>query len=610
MDGPQHYQTLSYALQPPPASSSSRSLSALYSHPTNTEHQQQSSYHQPEKVSSHQVSTAQPDEEEEEDDDDDDEGMVEEQLSRPNDVDMHGSNPSSPKTSSNAPPQQHSNNRTHEELASPAPEHKRRPGRPRGSKNRRPRIGSTRHENQFYYQGPNAPAAATATTTSTAPTSTSAPPQHPNITAQNQQYYEFQWRVLNLCAEFYGAAEELVKGTPPLVIAQCYHMGPGVKIDPLVILSEAKRICDNLLQNPSQLVTNPPPSIYPTLPTPSYQSTAPAPAVSQVTPVASTSTTTPAPSQSAAPTNAPSVITNAQTFVVPLNTQPTAYSYPVYPASTGQYTTASYYPYAYPPAAPLTGSTIPAPQTQPIATITTTPATGGTVVGNQGAWSDEETERLRQLAEKSKTIGPSTEIDWDWVIQEWGISRTRHQILIKATAMGLKESSTRVSKRRRETDPEPPSLQQASSSGANPNPPSMNMAPISSPAHSVSQSGSTPSASPALQHQQRPSSSKGPSSLSTSTATAPSQVQSAPKHVWPMPTMPVNSALPMQSMSSSVQQSALEQQQKMSSYYRPRPNQVDVTHQQHQKAAPQAMRHEFSMYAPQNGQGMRKENGQ
>lgn len=28
--------------------------------------------------------------------------------------------------------------------------------------------------------------------------------------AQNQQYYEFQWRVLNLCSEFYGAAEELI----------------------------------------------------------------------------------------------------------------------------------------------------------------------------------------------------------------------------------------------------------------------------------------------------------------------------------------------------------------------------------------------------------------
>ena len=36
------------------------------------------------------------------------------------------------------------------------------------------------------------------------------------------------------------------KGTAPLVVAQCYHMGPGIKVDPLSMLGEAKRICDNL----------------------------------------------------------------------------------------------------------------------------------------------------------------------------------------------------------------------------------------------------------------------------------------------------------------------------------------------------------------------------
>jgi hypothetical protein len=142
-----------------------------------------------------------------------------------------------------------------EEEPSPAPEQKRRPGRPRGSKNRRPRIGSAKHETQFYYQSQN-----TSQTTATP----SGPPTHPNITPQNQQYYEFQWRVLNLCAEFYGAAEELVvriflflwifglpflkqKGISPLVIAQCYHMGPNAKVDPLTLLADAKRICDTLV---------------------------------------------------------------------------------------------------------------------------------------------------------------------------------------------------------------------------------------------------------------------------------------------------------------------------------------------------------------------------
>lgn len=69
--------------------------------------------------------------------------------------------------------------------------------------------------------------------------------------------------MLNLCAEFYGAAEELVvsillkyprchltfrqKSTPPLVVSQCYHMGPNVKVDPLIMLGEAKRVCDTLV---------------------------------------------------------------------------------------------------------------------------------------------------------------------------------------------------------------------------------------------------------------------------------------------------------------------------------------------------------------------------
>lgn len=76
------------------------------------------------------------------------------------------------------------------------PERKRRPGRPRGSKNRKPRGGSSRQEGAFYYQGQLQPS--------------TGPPHLSDINPQNQQYHEFQWRVLNLCAEFYGAAEELV----------------------------------------------------------------------------------------------------------------------------------------------------------------------------------------------------------------------------------------------------------------------------------------------------------------------------------------------------------------------------------------------------------------
>ena len=108
------------------------------------------------------------------------------------------------------------------------------------------------------------------------------------------------------------------------------------------------------------------------------------------------------------------------------------YTAPPYPAA------APYYQYAaYPPGAYYTPPQPLAPQPQPIATtttsagaqptatITTTPATGGTMVGNQGAWSEEETERLKSLTEESRSKGPSGDIEWDWVIQEWGPSRTR-----------------------------------------------------------------------------------------------------------------------------------------------------------------------------------------
>lgn len=83
---------------------------------------------------------------------------------------------------------------------------KRRPGRPRGSKNRKPRAGQAgaKQEATFYAQSQS----------SLHPVVGAAPPQHPDVNAHNQQYYEFQWRVLNLCAEFYGAAEELVVYNP------------------------------------------------------------------------------------------------------------------------------------------------------------------------------------------------------------------------------------------------------------------------------------------------------------------------------------------------------------------------------------------------------------
>jgi len=126
-------------------------------------------------------------------------------------------------------------------------------------------------------------------------------------------------------------------------------------------------------------------------------------------------------------------------------------------ASPGQYPTASYYPqypayashgtyYASPSQQPATQApqttqqhTAPTPQpstsastsaaaaaaanSTPVTAVTGSPATGAGV--NQGVWSDEETERLKKLAEESRSIGTSGEIEWDWVVHQWGNGRTR-----------------------------------------------------------------------------------------------------------------------------------------------------------------------------------------
>ena len=94
---------------------------------------------------------------------------------------------------------------------------------------------------------------------------------------------------------------------------------------------------------------------------------------------------------------------------------PGMYTAPAYP-------TAPYYGYGgysgfYPSA--------PAPQAGP-STSTGSNASAGPILGsagNQGAWSDEETEKLKRLAEEHRNA--SGEIAWDALCEKWGNSRTR-----------------------------------------------------------------------------------------------------------------------------------------------------------------------------------------
>jgi hypothetical protein len=119
---------------------------------------------------------------------------------------------------------------------------------------------------------------------------------------------------------------------------------------------------------------------------------------------------------------------------------------------------------------------------------------------------------------------------------------SRHQILIKATSLGLKESSSRGIKRRRDTDtgqvdtdsPTPAQSHTASST----------VLPPMSSSPTLSHTTSPPTASPMIQQPQRlPPMSKVPSS----TTPAPTTAVNLP---WPMPTVAANTPSPVVAASS------------------------------------------------------------
>ncbi|KAJ7039649.1 hypothetical protein C8F04DRAFT_1086099 [Mycena alexandri] len=551
-NNPQHYQPLSYALHPPTSTTPKPSGPAP----------------------APATSTQQAEEEEE----GEDEIVVADHLT-PND---HANAAS---TSQGAVPLQF--------LQEPDPGAKRRPGRPRGSKTKKVSPPEPTPAKTEAIPAPNSMGTGTA------------PPQLPEVTSQTQQYYEFQWRVLNLCAEFYGAAEELVKNAPPLVVAQCYQMGPGSKVDPIIMLNDAKRICDSLLANPAQLILSPPPPLYPVVPT-FYRAQPTTTTVASSSPEASTSTPKPPaiapapPAPTPAPPPPPStVITNPSSFVVSLGTQP-AYPYASYPPSA-QYPGPYYAPYGYAPgyyappqSQPQAQPSQPAPPSQPppaqassssIKPLPPAVAAAGNG-GTQGPWSDDEVERLKKLTEDSKASSASKEIEWDWVVGEYGPGRTRHQILLKATNLGLKESKGKGTKRRREADDSGASASPA----APPNPGALNSkmaASTSTPSNTtgspaMSHATSTPIASPAMHTLQRPpSANRPPQTKAAPTTTTTSGLP------WPMPTVAAANVSPVLSSSTQGEQ--------RTSYYRPRPAPTDTS------ARPST---QFSMYngpAPNSG---------
>lgn len=149
---------------------------------------------------------------------------------------------------------------------------RRRPGRPKGSKNKKPRFDvpgtsppkpAFTPNPPFYGYAPPPPPGGVPMQPH--------PPPHPVVIPtfapepNTQQFFDFQWRVLTLCSEFYNAADELIvrrlfqsyvlsaekvgkqRGAPPHIVAQCFNV-PGNQVDPISILHEARRACDQLVR--------------------------------------------------------------------------------------------------------------------------------------------------------------------------------------------------------------------------------------------------------------------------------------------------------------------------------------------------------------------------
>ncbi|KAJ7880975.1 hypothetical protein B0H14DRAFT_3106045 [Mycena olivaceomarginata] len=491
MDNPQHYQPLSYALHPPSSSTTPKpSASALPHNPQREEEE------------------------------DEEENLVADHLN------SHDHTGDSPANKPVGPP--HAPAQEHQFLQEPDPG-KATARTSAGVKNRKVAspLGLAPAKLDVVIH----------------PTGTgTAPPELPNVNSQNQQYYEFQWRMLNLCAEFYGAAEELVKGTDSLVIAQCYQMGAS-KVDPLIMLNDAKRICD-------------------TLPAP-----APAPAAVPSRSRCSCSCTAPAPAPAPPPNPAPppsTVITNPRILrCIPWDTNH-IHILAIHLAA----------PYPGPILLPLPNRSRslnrqPRPNQLPPQASTSSPAapSGSGNGGTRTHWSDEEVERLKKLAEDSKAASASKEIEWDWVAGQWGPGRTRHQILLKATNLGPQGERRRDAAHGPRTAAQP-RQRQPSNTG--------------SPA--MSHTTSTPHASPAMSHVQRPPSANRHPAPAKATPTGP-----AGGLPWPMPTVAAANVSPV--LTPSVQGD------QRTSYYRPRPAPTDTT--SGPTAAARTNTHQFMTY--QNG---------
>ncbi|KAJ1308047.1 hypothetical protein OPQ81_002114 [Rhizoctonia solani] len=233
-------------------------------------------------------------------------------------------------------------------------------------------------------------------------------------------FSQFQEHVRALCLKFNNDAANLLRATRQDILAQSFQMGTGA--DPMRMLNDAKAICERMMFPDS--------SARPRVPNSSHlESTM----LHGFSPVYSTSAYPPP-------------------FHGPWSPRLPSVTHPITPGvDEGEY-------FALPKGAYGQDPTI----QRDVSLVH--PSAGGVDVSfnnstlrsaanvNHGTWRDEESEKLKQLAEHSRTaskMNGQDKIDWDWVVERFGASRTRHQILIKATHLGLKPTSTHPSRIRK-----------------------------------------------------------------------------------------------------------------------------------------------------------------
>ncbi|KAG5219619.1 hypothetical protein IMY05_C4822000200 [Salix suchowensis] len=448
-------------------------------------------------------------------------------------------------------------------------------------------------------------------------------------------------------------------GTPSLVVAQCYQMGPGSKVDPLVMLNDAKRVCDTLvgtkigiclrcadeglqLANPSRLISSPPPpmytvvpTLYPPQPMPTNASAGPSstPATNGAPPV----TSLPLVSRRTRRVSTFSIRAHIWQPVCPI----LPYSYPpgtAYFSATPQQPVAP--GAAFPPtanarttdtratatattsaqatsatsasiastAATATATAIAA--TEPVndtfsndPTMTSTTPSGvsnptmitGVGPGMQGSWSDEEVDRLRRLAEDSKSYNSVGEIDWDWLCRQWGHGRTRHESRPEREHRSGRQASAGYGS----SDGSLVVIYTTTPHSANANIPSNIPGPditAASASPAMSHATTTPTASPAMQNQPRPVA--PPSKFHNSSSHSKYSATTSPSLPYPMPHVASSNAPVI-----STTPGAVDSQQRMS-YYRQQRTGSESKHSAQSEMPPS--KHPF-MYQPPSGSSRMKD---